>query len=143
LWLANLAANSQRIQLCWQRRLLPDPLGTVGRITEADLCAKLGLDRLDIYDALTGGPMPISGKFRAAVEKFRAEFESQLPRMVKTHDTAIIAAAFAAAGDEHDIAEVRRQMAPWQDRGSRAHWLKNLHRAVWIHTPADNSRRAS
>src|SRR6266496_5660485 len=54
LWVANLAANSQRIQLCWQRRLLPDPLGTVGHITEADLCSKLDLHAIEVYRALTG-----------------------------------------------------------------------------------------
>src|SRR5260370_12690772 len=98
LWLSNLAANSQRIQLCWQRRLLPDPLGTIGRITEAELCEKAGLQRHDVYWALTGGVSgaddPILQKFVSAVKKLRAEFEEKLPPLVKTADSRVIADAF-------------------------------------------------
>src|SRR6266542_2762946 len=93
LWLANLAANSQRIQVCWQLRGLEDPLGTIGRIAEVDLCHKLGLDRRDVYAALTGADDADLDKFCLAVKRLRADFESKLPPLVKTADTKQISEA--------------------------------------------------
>jgi len=142
LWLANLAANSQRIQLCWQDRLLPDPLGTVGRITEVDLSAKLGLTTFDIYAALSGHPDADLPQFVAAVAKFRAEFERQLPPLVKTQDTAKIAAAFATAADEHKLVTVSGKWRHGKTDECQRIWLRNLHRAIWVHTPADNTERS-
>jgi len=142
LWLANLAANSQRIQLCWQERLLPDPLGTVGRITEADLARKLDLDPHEIYAALTGHEDADLPRFVAAVEKFRKYFESQLPQLVKTADSATIAAAFRTAADEHRIVTVSGKWRHGKTDECQRLWLLNLHRAVWVHCPSDNTERS-
>lgn len=142
LWLANLSANSQRVQLCWQRRKLPDPLGTVGRISEADLSRHLGLDRLEIYRALTGHDEADLPAFTAAVRTFRAKVEAMLPPLVETKDTAIIKAAFAAAGDDHDIVELIGKWRHGKTEEHEHHWLRNLHRAVWVDCPSDNTERA-
>lgn len=141
LWLANLAANSQRIQLCWQRRLLPDPIGTIGRITEADLCEKLGLHPIDVYRALTGHEDADLDKFCLAVKRLRAEFEKALPPLVKTADSRAIAEAFATAGDEHRITVVQGKWRHGKTEEAERQWLLNLHRAVWLDCPEDNFDR--
>lgn len=138
LWLANLSANSQRIQLCWQRRLLPDPLGTVGKITEADLSARLGLDRLVIYSALTGGASRDElADFRTAVQRLRAELEKAVPPLVKTADTETIQSAFSAAAHEHDIAVLEGKWRHGKTEWCERQWLTNLHRAIWVHVPSN------
>ncbi len=141
LWLANLAANSQRIQLCWQRRLLPDPIGTIGRITEADLCSKLGLHPIEVYRALTGHDEADLDKFCLAVKRLRAEFESKLPPLVKTADSRAIAEAFEIAGDEHRITVVQGKWRHGKTEEAERNWLLNLHRAVWLDCPEDNYDR--
>ncbi len=142
LWLANLAANSQRIQLCWQDRLLPDPLGTVGRISEVELAAKLGLEPFEIYAALSGHPDADLPKFCAAVEKFRRDFESQLPPLIHTSDSDTIVAAFGTAADEHKIVTVSGKWRHGKTDESQRLWLKNLHRCIWVHCPPDNTERS-
>lgn len=142
LWLANLAANSQRIQLCWQERLLPDPLGTVGRISEVELAHQLGLEPVEIYEALSGHPEADLPNFTLAVETFRAKFESQLPPLVKTSDSDIIAAAFATAAEEHKITVLSGKWRCGKTDESQRLWLKNLHRCIWVHCPADNTERS-
>ena len=142
LWLANVAANSQRIQLCWQERLLPDPLGTVGRISEVELSHKLGLEPFDIYAALSGHPDADLPAFVAAVTKFRKEFEAQVPPLVKTRDSSTIAAAFATAADEHKIATVTGKWRHGKTEEAQRLWLLNLHRAIWVHVPADTPERS-
>jgi DNA transposition AAA+ family ATPase len=141
LWLANLAANSQRIQLCWQRRLLADPIGTVGRITEVELCEKVGLHREDVYAALTGHDSADLPKFVAAVNTLRADFESKLPPLVRTADSRTIAEAFEVAGDEHRIAVVQGKWRHGKTEECERRWLLNLHRCVWLHCPSDNTER--
>ena len=142
LWLANLSANSQRIQLCWQDRLLSDPLGTVGRITEVDLAAKLGLTPFEIYAALSGHPEADLAKFREAVERFRAEIEGKLPPLVKTQDSDVIAAAFVTAAEEHKIVTLSGKWRHGKTEECQRLWLRNLHRTVWVHCPADNTERS-
>jgi len=141
LWLANLAANSRRIQLCWQRRGLPDPLGTVGQIAEVELAKKLDLEPLAILRALTGHSEADLPAFTAAVTKFRAEFEAALPPLIPTADAATVAEAFAAASDEHEIAELRGKWRHGKTELCERQWLLNLHRAVWIDTPSDNAQQ--
>jgi DNA transposition AAA+ family ATPase len=141
LWLANLAANSQRIQLCWQRRLLPDPIGTIGRITEADLCEKLSLHPIEVYRALTGHEDADLDKFCLAVKRLRAEFEAKLPPLVKTADSRVIAEAFATAGDEHRITVIQGKWRHGKTEEAERQWLLNLHRAVWLDCPEDNFDR--
>jgi hypothetical protein len=142
LWLSNLAANSQRIQLCWQRRLLTDPLGTIGRITEAELCSKIGLEPIEVYRALTGHDDADLPKFVAAVKKLRAEFEEKLPPLVKTADSRIIADAFQVASDEHRIAVVQGKWRHGKTEECERQWLLNLHRCVWLDCPEDNFDRS-
>jgi DNA transposition AAA+ family ATPase len=142
LWLANLAANSQRIQLCWQERLLPDPLGTVGRISEVELAAKLGLEPFEIYSALSGHPDADLPKFRDAVEAFRRDFESQLPPLIHTSDSDTIVSAFGTAADEHKIVTVSGKWRHGKTDESQRLWLRNLHRCVWVHCPADATERS-
>lgn len=142
LWLANLAANSTRIQLCWQRRGLPDPLGTVGRIAEADLAARLGISKVEILRALTGHPEANLPLFREAVEKFRAYFESQLPPLVKTQDTKTVENAVAIAVEERSIVLLSGKWRHGKTEESERQWLKNLHRALWVHTPCSTSDRS-
>lgn len=141
LWLANVAANSQRIQLCWQRRLLPDPLGTIGRITEADLSRKLGLEPIDIYRALTGHDEADLPRFTEAVEKFRAEFEKALPPLVRTADSAIIQEAFDVAAEEHRITTLVGKWRHGKTEECERIWLMNLHRCILVHTPCNNDER--
>jgi hypothetical protein len=140
LWLANLAANSVRIQVCWQLRGLEDPLGTIGRIAEADLCDKLSLDRRDVYAALTGADDADLPKFVAAVKKLRAEFEGALPPLVKTADTRIIAEAFDVAA-QHRITLVQGKWRHGKTVESERNWLLNLHDTIWIRCPSDNFER--
>jgi hypothetical protein len=140
LWLANLAANSQRIQVCWQLRGLADPLGTIGRIAEADLCDRLGLDRREVYAALTGGNDADLPKFIAAVKKLRAEFESKLPPLVKTADSKQIAEAFDVAG-QHKITLVQGKWRHGKTVESERNWLLNLQDTIWVRCPSDNFER--
>lgn len=142
LWLANLAANSQRIQLCWQRRLLPDPIGTIGRITEADLCGKLDLHPIEVYRALTGHDEADLPKFVARVSALRKDFESKLPPLVKTADSRAIAEAFTVAGDEHRITTIQGKWRHGKTEECEREWLKNLHRCIWLHCPSDNPERS-
>jgi len=141
LWLCNLAANSRRIQVCWQSRNLPDPLGTIGRITEADLAAKLGLEPKEIYMALTGDPAADLPRFRRAVESFRAAFEKALPPLVKTGDTAKIVGAFRMAAGDHSIVEVRGKWRHGKTVEAERQWLLNLHDTIWLHCPSNNDER--
>lgn len=145
LWLANVAANAQRIQLCWQRRLLPDPLGTIGRITEAELCEKVGLDRRDVYSVLTGSAYSednsVPERFLEAVKRLRADFESKLPPLIKTRDSRLIDEAFRTAGDEHRITVVQGKWRHGKTEECERQWLLNLHRCVWIDCPEDNFDR--
>lgn len=138
LWLCNLAANSQRIQLCWQKRGLPDPLGTVGRIAEADLARHLGLAPIEIYRALTGDEEADLERFRLAVEAFRAEFEKNLPPLVKTQDTATMEAAFAHARADHGISVISGKWRHGKTVEAERQWLKNLDNTVWVRVPSDN-----
>jgi DNA transposition AAA+ family ATPase len=140
LWLANLAANSQRIQLCWQHRLLPDPLGTIGRIAEVELCAKLGLDRREVYAALTGHEDADLDKFCLAVKRLRADFEAALPPLVKTADSRLIAEAFQTAIDDHEIALVQGKTRHGKTEEAQRLWLQNLHDTVWLHCPVGDER---
>ena len=141
LWLANLAANSQRIQLCWQRRRLPDPLGTIGRISEADLAARLGLEPLEIYRALTGSDDADLQKFRRAVESFRAAFEKALPPLVATADMAVIERAFRVAGEDHSIVDLLGKWRHGKTEMQERQWLLNLHDTVWLDCPSNNDER--
>lgn len=141
LWLANLAANSRRVQLCWQRRGLPDPLGTIGQIAEAELAKKLNLAPLAILRALTGHSEADLPAFTASVTKFRAEFEAQIPKLIPTSDMQTVADAFAAAADEHEIAELRGKWRHGKTELCERQWLLNLDRAVWIDTPSDNAQQ--
>jgi DNA transposition AAA+ family ATPase len=141
LWLANLAANSQRIQLCWQRRLLPDPIGTIGRITEVDLCDKLGLHPIEVYRALTGHDEADLDKFCLAVKRLREKFEGALPPLVKTVDSRSIKEAFEIAGDEHRITTVQGKWRHGKTAEAERNWLLNLHRCIWVHCPEDNTER--
>ena len=141
LWLANLAANSRRIQLCWQRRGLPDPLGTIGQIAEVELARKLNLEPLAILRALTGHSEADLPAFTSAVTKFRAEFEAAVPQLIPTADMATVDAAFAAASDEHEIAELSGKWQHGKTALAQRQWLLNLHRAVWIDTPSDNAQQ--
>ncbi len=148
LWLANVAANSQRLQVCWQLRSGPDgrslrdPLGTVGRITEADLARRLGLDPLAIFHALTGHPDAELPAFTEAVRKLRAEFEAALPPLVRTEDTRTVEAAFHAAAEQHDIAIVSGKWRHGKTEEAQRLWLKNLHRAVWVNCPENADERS-
>lgn len=141
LWLCNVAANSRRIQVCWQSRNLPDPLGTIGRITEADLADKLGLSVGDIYRALTGDPTANLPAFRRAVETFRAAFEKALPPLVKTGDSARIASAFRLAAHDHSIVELRGKWRHGKTVEAERQWLLNLHDTIWLHCPSNNDER--
>jgi DNA transposition AAA+ family ATPase len=75
------------------------------------------------------------------VEKLRAEIERTLPPLVRTEDTATIEAAFAAAGDEHEIADLLGKWRHGKTEQCERQWLVNLHRAVWLHCPSDNTER--
>lgn len=139
LWLANLAANSQRIQLCWQKRGLPDPLGTVGRIAEADLSRHLGLAPIEIYRALTGDEEADLKRFCTAVSEFRTKFESSLPPLVRTQDTATMEAAFAHARADHGISVISGKWRHGKTVEAERQWLKNLDNTVWLRVPSDNT----
>jgi len=141
LWLANVAANSQRIQLCWQMRFLPDPIGAIGRITEAELCEKVGLHRSEVYAALTGHEDADLGKFVEKVSLLRKEFESQLPPLVTTADSKSITEAFTVAGEQHRIAVIQGKTRHGKTEECQRKWLKNLHRCVWLRCPSDNQER--
>jgi DNA transposition AAA+ family ATPase len=138
LWLANVAANSQRIQLCWQRRKLPDPLGTIGRITEVDVATRLGLEPIDVYRFLSGHDEADIERCTAAIQKYRAEFESAFPPLVKTQDTATIAEAFYSASEDHNIATLEGKWRHGKTEECERIWLKNLHRAIWVHCPSNS-----
>lgn len=141
LWLANVAANSQRIQLVWQRRKLPDPLGCVGRITEADLAHKLGLEPYDIYTALTGRENADLPRFTAAVERFRKEFEAALPPIVQTEDTKTIRKAVKTAMEDHELVTIEAKWRAGKTEECQRMWLQNLHRAIWIDTPVGGTEK--
>lgn len=140
LWLANLAANSQRIQICWQLRGLEDPLGTIGRITEVDICAKVGLHPIEVYRALTGHDDADLCKFVKLVSKLRADFESKLPPLVKTADTRTIAEAFEIAG-QHRITLVQGKWRHGKTVEAERNWLLNLQDTIWMRAPSDNFER--
>lgn len=142
LWLANLAANSQRVQLPWQRRGIADPLGSVGRITEEAMAAHLGLEPIEIYRALTGEEDADLERFTEAVEKFRAAFEKALPPLVRTRDTVIIESAFAVTSQPAKLGEVRGKWRGGKTEGFEREWLKNLDSTIWIDCP-ENSDEAS
>lgn len=142
LWLTNLAANSQRIQLCWQRRRMPDPLGTVGRITEVALSAKLGLEPIEIYKALTGADDAELPRFTEAVEAFRREFEKSLPPLVGTEDIKTMERAFKVAGLDHSIVEARGKWRAGKTELAERQWLLNLHDTVWVDCPSSSDRRS-
>lgn len=142
LWLANLAANSQRIQLCWQNRFLPDPLGTVGRIAEADLCEKLGLHRTEVYAALTGHEEADLAKFCLAVKRLRKQFEESLPPLITTEDSKAIEQSFEIASNRHQIVTVEGKWRHGKTAEAERVWLTNLHRCVWLHCPEDNTERS-
>jgi DNA transposition AAA+ family ATPase len=141
LWLANLAANSQRIQLCWRRRGLDDPLGTIGRITEEALAELVGLDPMAIRCALNGDRDADLPRFRVAVESFRKKFESALPPLVKTADTKTIASAFSVASEDHSIVDLRGKWRHGKTEEVERQWLLNLDHVVWLDCPSNSDER--
>jgi DNA transposition AAA+ family ATPase len=142
LWLCNLAANSRRIQTAWTLRGLRDPLGTIGRIAEADLADKLNLTVPEIYRALTGDPAANLPAFTRAVLTFRAAFQNALPPLVRTGDTARIAGAFRMAAEEHSLVEVRGKWRHGKTVEAERQWLGNLDNTIWLHCPGGSDRRA-
>lgn len=142
LWLANVAVNSQRIQVCWQSRGLPDPLKSIGRITEAEISRRLGLPTLEIYRALTGHRSADLSAFTMVVEKMREEVEAVLPPLARTQDTATMQAAFQAAAEQRAISLVTAESRHGKTEVASRLWLKNLHRSIWLGAPSNSDEKA-
>lgn len=142
LWLANFAANSQRLQLVWQRRHLPDPIGTIGQITALQLEERLGIDQREIREVLTGGPDRNLPQFTAAVQAYRAKIEGALPRWVKTEDMRITEEAFAIATEDHEITGLIGKTRGGKTGESERLWVCHLDHILYVDTPESNDERS-
>jgi DNA transposition AAA+ family ATPase len=76
------------------------------------------------------------------VEGLRADLEAALPPLVKTQDTATVQAAFDAAAIEHRLAVLSGKWRHGKTVECERVWLRNLHRAIWIHCPVSNEKRS-
>ncbi|MDR1305293.1 MAG: ATP-binding protein [Verrucomicrobiales bacterium] len=142
-WLVNYALNVARLtgeQLC-AGVAEPRAVRVSGGIRVELPRRGLGLTRDELRAALTD-PDADLGKFVGATEAYRAAFEGNLPALVKTRVDAIAGEAFAYAASEPAMAELLGKNRMGKSECLRLHWLRNLHRCVWVECPTANDYRS-
>jgi hypothetical protein len=111
------------------------------RRTGDALSDELGLDKEKIREALSRPDFEGMKEFVSAVSALRRKFEDDLVKPAETHVSGVVRSAVKTALNERVPVRVEGKWRLGKTVVAEYEFLMNLHQAVWVETPTDNSER--